>query len=159
MIELMKYTYLMEPEKVEAELEKLWNRYQTIINQENTTWEEMNEARAILFLTWHIYCEEIAVAAIERRIHLLPEQFSLIDFFMVIDSNSERLDYLRKHKLFNKLERYYNIIKNYKNNHVEGKYYLEEEKFLKRYKKLSPNQDMRIGYQWSFEIKQKKASE
>ena len=51
MIELMKYTYLMEPEKVEAELEKLWNRYQTIINQENTTWEEMNEARPILFLT------------------------------------------------------------------------------------------------------------
>jgi len=51
MIELMKYTYLMEPEKIQEELEIYRKRYEEIINQENTTWEEMNEARAILFLT------------------------------------------------------------------------------------------------------------
>ena len=118
MIEPMKYTYLMEPEKVQEELEKLWNRYQSIINQEKPSREEMNEARAILFLTGNLYCEQVAVAAIERRLHLLPEPFSLIDFFMVIDSNSERLERLRKHKLFNKMERYYEVIKAYKNKYV-----------------------------------------
>ena len=150
MIELMRYTYLMEPEKIQEELEKLWKRYQFIINQEKPTREEMNEARAILFLTGHLYCEEIAVGAIERRLHLLPEQFSLIDFFMVVDSNSERLDHLRKHQLFNKLERYYEVIKIYKNRYIEGKYYLEEEKFLKKYNEMSPNPNMQIGYKGDF---------
>jgi len=150
MIELMKYTYLMQPEKVQEELNKLWNRYQSIINQENPSREDMNEARAILFLTWQIYCEQVAVEAIERRLHLLPETFSLIDFFMVIDSKSERLENLRKHKLFNKLERYYEIIKAYKNRYIQGKYYLEEEKFIEKYRKISPNPDMWIGYKWSF---------
>jgi hypothetical protein len=51
MIDLMKYTYMMQPEKVEEELEKLWNRYQYIINHETPNREEMNEARAILFFT------------------------------------------------------------------------------------------------------------
>ena len=118
MIQLMKYTYLMEPEKVQAELEKLWNRYQSIINQQDATRVDMNEARAILFLTGHLYCEEIAVGAIERRLHLLPEHPSLIDFFLLIDQESERLDDLRKHKLFNKVEQFYRIIKAYKNKYI-----------------------------------------
>ena len=146
MIELMKYTYLMEPEKVEEELEKFWNRYQSIINQEKPSREEMNEARAILFLTGNLYCEQVAVGAIERRLHLLLEPFSLIDFFIVIDSKSDRLGQLRKHALFNTLEKYYEVIKKYKNKCIEGKYYLEEERFLQRYNKMSPNPDMRIGY-------------
>jgi hypothetical protein len=61
MIELMKYTYLMHPEKIQEELEKYRERYEEIINQEKSTWEEMNEARAILFLTGQLYCEQIAV--------------------------------------------------------------------------------------------------
>ena len=123
----MKYTYLMEPEKVQEELDKYRKRYQIIINQEKPTREEMNEARAILFLTGNLYCEQVAVGAIERRLHLLLEPFSLIDFF-------------------NTLEKYYEVIKKYKNRCIEGKYYLEEEKFLQRYNKMSPNPDMRIGY-------------
>jgi hypothetical protein len=118
MIELMKYTYLMEPERVQKELEKLRNRYQTIINQDKVTREEMNEARAILFLTGHIYCEEVAVGAIERRLHLLPGKPTLVEFFLLIDSESEMLEDYRKHHLFNKLEQFYRIIKTYKNKHL-----------------------------------------
>lgn len=153
MIQLMKYTYLMEPEKIQTELETYRKRYEEIINDQNSTREDMNEARAILFLTWHIYCEEVAVGAIERRLHLLPGKPTLVEFFLLIDSESEMLEDYRRHHLFNKLEQFYRIIKTYKNKHLWGKYYLEEEKFLKRYRELSPNPDMRIGYQWSFNKK------
>ena len=140
----------MEPEKVQEELENFRNRYQSIINQQTSTRVEMNEARAILFLTGNLYCEQVAVGAIKRRLHLLPKPFSLVDFFMVIDSKSERLEQFRKHKLFDKMERYYEVIKKYKNRHIEEKYYLEKEKFLKKYKEMSPNPEMRIGYKWDF---------
>ena len=150
MINLMKYTYLMEPKKIQEELDNLWNKYQEIINQEKPTWEEINEARAILFLTGQIYCEQIAVGAMERRLHLLKVKLSLVEFLDLIDKNSERLEELRKDELFNKLEKFYRIIKGYKNKYIKGKYYLEEEKFLKIYEKVNPDKEFKIGYRGSF---------
>jgi hypothetical protein len=41
----------MEPEKIQTELETYRKRYEEIINDQNSTREDMNEARAILFLT------------------------------------------------------------------------------------------------------------
>lgn len=113
MISLMKYTYLMEPEKIQEELEKLWSKYISIINKKEPSWEEINEARAILFLTGQIYCEKIAVEAIEKRLHLLKDKMPLIEFFSLIDKNSEKLNELRKDELFDKLEKFYRIIKKY----------------------------------------------
>lgn len=150
MITLMKNTYLMEPEKIQKELDILWDRYQTIINQNNPGWEEINEARAILFLTGQVYCEKIAVDAIERRLHLLKAKLSLIEFLDLIDKNSGKLEELRKDELFNKLEKFYRVIKGYKNKYVKGKYYLEEEKFLKVYEKINPNKEFKMGYRGSF---------
>ncbi len=139
MINLMKYTYLRNVEKIPAELDSLWKRYLEIITKENPSWEEINEARAILFLTGQIYCEKIAVEAIERRLHLLKEKLSLIEFFDLIDKNSEKLKEMRKDKLFFKLERFYMVIKGYKNKYIKGKYYPEEEKFLETYSKKNPD--------------------
>ncbi|MBU2590268.1 MAG: hypothetical protein KJ939_01605 [Nanoarchaeota archaeon] len=150
MIDLMKHTYMMEPEKVQEDLDRLWNRYQSIVNKSNPSWEEVNEARATLFLTGQIYCEKIAVEAIERRLHLLKEKLSLIDFFCLIDKNSERLEELRKDELFNKLEKFYRIIKKYKNRYNEGKYYLDEERFIKKYGDTNPKKELKMGYRGSF---------
>ncbi|MDO8516718.1 MAG: hypothetical protein Q7S33_01205 [Nanoarchaeota archaeon] len=155
MIDLMKYTYIMEPEKIENELEALWQKYKKIIDKKNPSWEEINEARAILFLTGDIYCEQIAVGAIERRLHLLKEKISLIEFFDLIDKNSEKLKELRKDELFAKLEKFYRIIKKYKNKYNEGKYYLDEEKFLKKYEEVNPDKEMKIGYKGKFIKNQK----
>jgi len=150
MIQLMKYTYLMKPEKIKEELNALWKRYQDIINTPDSSWEKLNEARAILYLTGQIYCEEIAVEAIERRLHLLKEKISLIEFLHLIDSNSERLNELRKDELFVKLESFYRIVKSYKNSYKEGKYYLDEEKFIESHEKLNPNKDLKMGYRGGF---------
>ena len=151
MIALMKYTYLMEPEKVKCELNKLWERYQLIINIDNPSWEEINEARALLFLTGNIYCEKIAVEAIRRRLHLLKVKFSLIDFLDLIDKDSDRLEKLREDELFVRLELYYRIVKDYKNKYIGGKYYLEEEKFLEKYDSVNPDKNFGIGYGGSFD--------
>ncbi|MFZ5955548.1 MAG: hypothetical protein ACOYT4_03910 [Nanoarchaeota archaeon] len=150
MIELMKYTYMMEPEKIKAELENLWKRYKEIVENDNPAWDEINEARAILFLTGHIYCEQIAVGAIERRLHLLKEKLSLIEFFDLIDKESLRLKELRKDELFEKLERFYRIVKKYKNRLEKGRLYLDEDKFIQRYEKSNPNKDLKMGYRGKF---------
>lgn len=150
MISLLKYTYLLEPEKVQEELDRLWNRYQSIINKDNPNWEEINEARSVLYLTSQVYCEGIAVEAIERRLHLLKNKMTLIEFFSLIDKNSEKLAELREDELFSKLEKYYLVIKNFKNRCIEGKYYHEEEKFLKKYEQVNPNKELKLGYRGSF---------
>lgn len=150
MIQLMKYTYLMQPEKVKEELDRLWKRYQEILDNSNSTWEEINEARAILFLTGQTYCEGIAVRAIERRLHLLKEKLSLIEFFDTIDKKSPKLSQFRKDELFVKLEKFYNIIKEFKNRYTKGKYYIDEERFLEKYGEKSPDKELKMGYKGEF---------
>ncbi len=153
MIEIMKYTYMLEPEKIKKELDKLWDNYQKIIHDKNSSWEELNEARAILFLTGNVYCEDIAVKAIERRLHLLKEKLSIIEFLNIIDKESPRLENLRKDLLFSKLEKFYRVIKEYKNRYHEGKFYLDEEKFIKEYNDKNPERNFSIGYKGEFRKK------
>ena len=151
MIQLMKYTYLMIPEKIKEELDLFWKRYQEILDNSDSTWEEINEARAILFLTAQVYCEEIAVKAIEKRLHLLKEKLTLIEFFDLIDKNSLRLDKLRKDQLFAKLESFYIIVKEFKNRHTQGKYYIDEERFIQKHEEKNPNKDLKLGYKGEIE--------
>jgi hypothetical protein len=150
MKELMKYTYMLDLENIDKELGMLWNRYTKILDKNDASWEEMNEARAILYLTGQIYCEEIAVGAIERRLHLLKNKLSLVEFFNLIDSNSEKLAELRDDELFAKLEKFYKIVKKYKNNYVSGKYYLDEEKFIEKHEGINPDKDLKMGYKGKF---------
>ena len=126
---LLKYTYLIDIKNIDIQLEKLWQRYQTILK--NPNWDDLNEARAILYLVGYIYLETIASEAIERRLHLLKKPISSVKFFTLIDSNSKELRLYRKDSLFIKLEKYYLLIKKFKNRFVGGKYYMDEEKFIK----------------------------
>jgi len=151
MKDLMTYTYLLDNVKIKKELEKLWGRYNEIIMDNlNPSWEEINEARSILYLTGQIYCEQIAVRAIERRLHLLKTKISLIEFFDLIDKNSPKLIDLRKDELFSKLEEFYRIVKDYKNKYTGGKYYLDEERFIDKYHSVNPEKDFNMGYKGKF---------
>ena len=150
MIELMKYTYMMEPYKIGIELDKLWNRYVFILNKPRINWEEINEARAILFLTGKVYCEDISTEAIKRRLHLLKEKLNLIEFFSLIDKNSEKITHLREDEFFKKLEVFYKTIKEYKNKYIGGKYYLNEEEFIKKYSEINPNKELKLEYSGNF---------
>ncbi|MBR9702010.1 hypothetical protein GOV13_03745 [Candidatus Pacearchaeota archaeon] len=153
MIELLKKTYLLKPEDIEIELDKHYKRYQEILNRTKEIWEDMNEARAILFLTGQVYCEQIAPQAIERRLHLLKEKMELVKFFELIDSNSEQLEELRKDSLFVELEKFYRIIKEYKNKYDNGKFYLDEERFIKVYNLFNPDPQDLAGYKGEFDKK------
>ena len=150
MISLMKYTYMMSPKGVESELNKMWGRYEGIINSENPSWSEVNEARSLLYLTGQIFCEQIAVEAIKRRLHLLKVKLSLIEFLDLIDKKDNGLVEMRKDELFAVLEKFYIVIKNYKNKYIEGEYYLEEERFLKVYERVNPDKSLKIGYRGKF---------
>lgn len=146
---LLKNTYLLDVEKVEERLDKLWDRYQKILK--NPTWNSLNEARAILYLVGQIYCEKIAPEAIERRLHLLENKISLLDFLSMVDSGSkEELKKLRKDELFLKLEKYYRVIKNFKNKFSGGKYYLDEERFIELYNSYNPDKKLKIKYRGSY---------
>jgi len=73
----MKFTYLLDIKKIREELSDLWNKYQKILNDKNSNWKELTEARAILYLTGNIYCEQIAVDAIKKRLPLLKQPLQL----------------------------------------------------------------------------------
>jgi len=146
----MKYTYLLDYEKVEKELNNYWERYKKILEDKNVSWEDLNEARAILFLTGQVYCEQIAIEAIKKRLHLLKEKITILEFFDLVDKNSKKLDELRKDKLFLKLEKFYRIIKEFKNRYLGGKFYLDEEKFIEKYNKSNPEKNVQIGYKGKF---------
>lgn len=151
MINLMKHTYLFEIDKIKTELEKLWERYLAILNNENSNWKDLNEARAILFIIGNVYCEDVAVKAIEKRLHLLKNKLTPIEFFNLIDSNSARLTELRKEKLFTDLEEFYKIIKEFKNKNSKGKFYLDEDIFIEKYNKANPDKNLKIGYKGGFD--------
>ncbi|MFA6184085.1 MAG: hypothetical protein WC682_03205 [Parcubacteria group bacterium] len=142
---LLKNTYLLDVEKIKERLNKLWDRYQKILKK--PTWKNLNEARAILYLTGQIYCEKIAPEAIERRLHLLKCPMSLLEFLSLVDSGSkEKLKKSRKDGLFVELEKYYKLIKNFKNKFNGGKYYLDEERFIDLYNRYNPDKTIKIKY-------------
>ena len=150
MIKLMKYTYLLENDKIRNELELMYQKYSGFLAKAEEMWQQLNEARAILYLTGQVYCEQIAPESIQRRLHLLKQPLQLPEFLHLIDSNSEKISELRQDELFAKLEEFYKIIKEYKNKYSNGKFYLDEERFIELYNKLNPDKDLKVGYKGGF---------
>ncbi|EKE22175.1 MAG: hypothetical protein ACD_7C00029G0001 [uncultured bacterium] len=142
---LLKSTYLLDVKKIEERLDKFWLKYEKILAK--PTWKSLNEARAILYLIGQVYCEKIAPKAIEKRLPLLESPMSLVKFLSTVDSGSkEKLKKLRKDKLFAKLEKYYVLVKSFKNKFNGGKYYLDEERFIDLYNSYNPDKKLKIGY-------------
>jgi hypothetical protein len=144
MQEVIKYTYLMEPEKVEQHLERLWARYQHIL--ENPNWIDLNEARGILYFLGHLFSEYIALQALSRRLPLLKEPLELPHFLHLVDSGSPDLDFHRHDPLFRKLEHFYGLVRKFKNKHVGGKFYLDEERFIQKYNEFARSASEKISY-------------
>jgi hypothetical protein len=141
---------MLDNEKIKKELDSLWTRYQLILDNKDSSWEELNEARAILFLIGQVYCEQIAPKAIERRLHDIKTNFTLPEFLNLVDKNSPELAKQRENETFRKLEEFYKIIKENKNKSVGGKYYLDEERFIQKYNESNPNKDKKIDYRGKF---------
>ncbi len=138
MIELLKSVYLLDTKAVKKEIERLWNRYQKIINNEKSSWKDLNEARAILYSLGRLYPETIVLESLERRVKYIKPKISLDDFLTAIDRNDEKI--LKKYgsnKKFNKLKELYLITKGIKNR-VKNNIYLDEERFNDAYAKLEP---------------------
>jgi len=145
---VLKYTYLLDITNIDKELTRLWNRYQEILDQPN--WEDLNEARAILYFIGHIYCENIASKAIERRLHQLTQPLTLLDFLTTIDTNSSQINQYNDDILFQQLKQFYQILKKHKNNFVGGKHYLDEEKFIQLYNSYNPHKELKIKEKGKF---------
>ena len=138
MKELLKYTYLLDTKKIGQEIEVLWERYQNILDNKKSSWEDLNEARVILYFLGYLYPEKIALESFEQRVKMIQPSITLDKFFSAIDKNDSRI--LKKYKTnkkFKNLKTFYIIIKNIKNR-VKNKFYLDEDRFNKYYKKLKP---------------------
>jgi len=138
MQDLLKYTYLLDLEKISESIERLWKRYQKILDDKKSTWEELNEARAILFFLGHIFTEEIALGSLEKRVKIVRPVISLDDFLMAVDGKDAAvLEKYKNNKKFSKLRDFYLIVKGIKNRR-KGEWYLDEKRFNKIYKELEP---------------------
>jgi len=134
---LFKYTYLLDIEKIESSIEILWERYQEILKSKSS-WEELNEARAILYFLGYLYPEKIALESLKNRIKHIKPEINLDEFLLAIDRNDqELLNKYKDSKEFNKLKDFYLVVKRIKNK-VENNSYLDEERFNKIYSNLKP---------------------
>ena len=144
MEEILKYTYLLDSKKLDETLTKMWERYQHIL--ENPNWDDLNEARAILYVIGYLFPEQIAPEAIKRRLHLLSEPLEELDFYQIVDSENKDEQAKRKNDaLFLEMVEYYKVVKSFKNKTNKGIWYLDEDRFVEIYNKYSPDQTMKIG--------------
>jgi len=144
MEEILKYTYLLDSKKLYEVLTRMWERYQHIL--ENPNWDDLNEARAILYIIGYLFPEQIAPEAIKRRLHLLAEPLDELDFYQIVDSQNKVEQAKRKDDaLFLEMVKYYKVVKSFKNKTNKGIWYLDEDRFVEIYNKYSPDQTMQIG--------------
>lgn len=138
MKDLLKYTYLLDTKNIGKSIENLWGRYQEILDNKKSTWEDLNEARAILYFIGYLYPEKIALGVLEKRIKFVKPKIGLDEFLSAIDGNNARiLEKYAKNKRFNQLKDFYLIAKDIKNRTKNGTY-LDEKRFNKIYNKLKP---------------------
>ncbi|HLM83917.1 MAG TPA: hypothetical protein VK254_01735 [Candidatus Bathyarchaeia archaeon] len=138
MKDLLKYTYLLDLEKIDANIEKLWNRYQKILDDKKSTWEDLNEARAILFFLGHMFTEEIALGSLEKRVKFIKPMISLDNFLLAVDRKDDSiLKKYKNNKNFAKLRDFYLLVKGIKNRR-KGEWYLDEKRFNEVYDKKKP---------------------
>jgi len=135
---LLKYTYLLDTKNIKKNIENLWDRYQKIIDSKKSSWEDLNEARAILYFIGYLYPEKIALDSLEKRIEYIRPKIGLDEFLSAIDRKNIRiLKKYRKNKRFNQLRDFYLIVKDIKNRTKNGTY-LDEGRFNKIHNKLKP---------------------
>lgn len=138
MKELLKYTYLLNTKKIKEHIKELWQEYQEILDNKNSSFEDLNEARAILYFLGYLYPEKIALSSLKRRVGCIKPPINLDEFLLVIDGNNKRvLKKYKNNKKFNKLKDFYLIVKEIKNR-TKNNSYLDEERFNKFYSKLKP---------------------
>lgn len=139
MINILKNVYKLDNKHLKLSIEKNWNRYQYIINKKKPSWDEANEARAILYLLGHYLPEVIALESLEKRVKYVKPKMNIDKFLEVVDKNdSSGMKQYLKDKNFKKLKEFYLIIKSLKNKVNKGKLYLDEDIFNKMYRKLTP---------------------
>lgn len=138
MKELLKYTYLLDTKGIKKRIEYLWKRYQRILGNKKSSFEDLNEARAILYFLGYLYPEKIALESLEKRIKYIKPGITLDKFLLAIDRNDKKiLNKYKNNKKFNKLKEFYLIVKDIKNR-VKNNTYLDEGRFNKLYSKLKP---------------------
>lgn len=137
---LLKETYLLDVGKISKSIERLWQEYQAVLDSKNPSWEAMNRARAILFFLGYFYPEKIALESLEKRVRFIRPEITIDDFFKALDGKDRKiLGKYSKNKKFQKLSKFYLLVKGIKNR-VENGSYLDEERFNRLYSKLKPRE-------------------
>ncbi|MFA5431807.1 MAG: hypothetical protein WC319_02865 [Candidatus Paceibacterota bacterium] len=138
MINLLKHTYLLNIKEIKNNIELFWSRYQDILNNKKSSWDDLNEARAILYFLGYLYPEKIVLDSLAGRIKYIKPFIDLDTFLLAIDTNNkEILKKYENNQKFSTLKEFYLIIKSIKNR-VKNKTYLDEGRFDKLYSKLKP---------------------
>jgi hypothetical protein len=120
------------------EINNLVEEYQMILDNKDTSSEDLNEARAILYFIGYLYPEKIALESLEKRIKNIIPTISLDEFLLAIDRKDKKvLSKYENNEKLNRLKEFYLIIKDIKNR-VRNNTYLDEERFNQLYFRLKP---------------------
>lgn len=138
--DLLTYTYLFDVPKVESSLEGAWNEYQRLLEEAEKTRDlyTITKARAYLYFLGYHFVEDFAYGAIERRLMGFESAVTFEDFVNWADSGNIPEQY-REDELFQKIVKFYQIIKDFKNKDVNGSYF-DENRFNRIYAEIQGKQ-------------------
>jgi hypothetical protein len=140
-VDLIKFTYLLDLEGIKRSINVLWVEYQKILDDPGASWDDVNRARAILYFLGNIFAEKISVESLERRIKFIKPEISLLNFLSAIDcDNPKVLKSYSDNSRFQAMKEFYLIVKDLKMriNKEGDRLYLDEDRFNRKYKKLKP---------------------
>lgn len=152
---LLVYTYLFDIPGVENSLEEAWDEYQRLLDEAEKTQDlyTITKARAYLYFFGYYFPEDFAKGAIERRLKRFEPEIKFEDFAEWVDAG-QIPDQYKKDELFQKIVKFYQIIKDFKNKDVGGSY-LDEDRFNKIYAQILAKQVSDV-YMWEQRKRQAK---
>lgn len=153
--DLLTYTYLFDIPKVESSLEKAWSEYQRLLEEAEKTKDlyTITKARAYFYFFGYYFPEDFAKGAIERRLRRFEPEIKFEDFIEWADSGNIPEQY-REDELFQKIVKFYQITKDFKNKDVNDSY-LDEDRFNKIYAEILGKQVSDV-YMWEQRKRQAK---
>lgn len=138
--EILTCIYLFDIPKIQNSINNAWEEYQRLLTDAEKTrdLEIVTKARVYLYFLGYYLVEDFAKGAIERRLNNFEPKIKFADFINWADSGNIPEQY-KENDLFQKILKFYQIIKDLKNKNINGSY-LDEGRFNKIYAQIQGKQ-------------------
>ena len=129
--DIMANIYMFDIPRIESSMQAAWDEYQRLLDEAEKTrdFETASKARVYIYFLGYFITEKFGQGAIERRLNHFEPVIKLDEFMSWVDSDNIPSQY-KDDEFFQRIVKFYEILKSYKNKQVNGSY-LDEDRLNK----------------------------